>query len=60
MNAKGAMSINEFLEWSSISRSKFYQEVKEGKLRIRKIGRKSIVTTTDAETWLSNLPDSAF
>lgn len=53
---KGAMSVNEFLDWASIGRTKFYEELATGRLRIRKIGRKSIVTMTDAIEWLNSLP----
>ena len=50
------MTVDEFCSWASIGRSKFYQEVAEGRITIRKIGRKSVVTLTDAITWLDSLP----
>lgn len=53
---KGALSVNEFLQWASIGRTKFYDEIASGRLKIRKIGRKSIVTMTDAVEWLNSLP----
>lgn len=56
---KGAMSVEEFLHWASLGRTKFYQEVKDGRIKIRKIGRKSVVTLADAEAWLSALPEAA-
>jgi hypothetical protein len=43
---RGAMTVDEFCSWASIGRSKFYQEVAEGRITIRKIGRKSVVTLT--------------
>ena len=55
----GAFTVNAFCEWASIGRSKFYQEVQEGRLRLRKIGRKSVVTVADAEAWLASLPEAA-
>lgn len=55
-NNRGAMTVDEFCSWASIGRSKFYQEVAEGRIAIRKIGRKSVVTLSDAMTWLDSLP----
>ena len=55
-NSAGAMSVNDFLAWASIGRSKFYEECKEGRLRIRKVGRKTVVTMADAQAWLDALP----
>ena len=56
MTDKGAMSVNEFLKWASIGRTKFYDEIASGRLKIRKIGRKSVVSTADAVEWLNALP----
>lgn len=53
---KGALTVNEFCSWASISRAKFYREVTEGRIRVRKIGRKSVVIVTEARSWLENLP----
>lgn len=56
MNNTGAMSVNDFLAWASIGRTKFYEECAAGRLRIRKVGRKTVVTMTDAQEWLDALP----
>jgi len=53
---RGAMSVNEFLAWASIGRSKFYEEVNSQRLAIRKVGRKTLVTMADAQAWLDSLP----
>ena len=53
---RGAMSVNEFLAWASIGRSKFYEEVGSKRLRIRKVGRKTLVAMADAQAWLEALP----
>ncbi|WP_152049037.1 DNA-binding protein [Aureimonas psammosilenae] len=50
------MSVDEFCAWASIGRAKFYREVGSGRITLRKIGRKSIVTMTDAQNWLNALP----
>lgn len=56
---KGAYSVTEFMAWASIGRTKFYQEVNSGKLKIRKIGSKTVVTAVDANNWLNALPEAA-
>jgi len=56
LKPKGAFSVDEFCAWASIGRSKFYGEVNEGRIRLRKVGRKSIVTDSDARAWLEALP----
>ena len=56
--SKAAMTVDEFCGWASIGRSKFYQEVAEGRIRLRKIGRKSVITLTDANKWLDDLPEA--
>jgi len=45
-----------FCERWGISHQTFYDEVKRGRLRIRKIGTKTIVTPEDEQAWLDSLP----
>ena len=52
-------TISEFLERYGIGRTRFYEEVAEGRLRLRKLGKKSLVTVDDAEAWLESLPASS-
>lgn len=56
---RGALTVDEFCGWASIGRSKFYQEVKDGRITLRKIGRKTVVTMADAQAWLDSLPVAA-
>jgi len=60
LKSAGAMSVNDFLTWASIGRTKFYEECSAGRLRIRKIGRKTVVTMADAQAWLDALPVEDF
>lgn len=53
---RGALSIVEFCFWAGISRSHFYREVSCGRIKVRKIGRRSVVTVDDSLAWLRNLP----
>ena len=51
-----AMSIAEFCERYGPGRTKAYEELKSGRLRGRKIGKRTIITEDDAENWLRCLP----
>ena len=51
-----AMSIAEFCERYGPGRTKAYEELKSGRLRGRKIGKRTIITEDDAEDWLQHLP----
>lgn len=56
---RGALTVDEFCGWASIGRSKFYDEVNAGRIQLRKIGRKSVITMPEAMAWLENLPKAA-
>jgi excisionase family DNA binding protein len=51
-----AMTVRCFCESVGIGRTRFYREVKAGRLRVRKVGRRTIVTSDDADQWLNRLP----
>jgi hypothetical protein len=51
-----AMSIAEFGEQYGLGRTKTYEELRSGRLRGRKIGKRTIITEDDAEDWLRCLP----
>jgi excisionase family DNA binding protein len=50
------MSIAEFGEQYGLGRTKTYEELKSGRLRGRKIGKRTIIAEDDAEDWLRRLP----
>ena len=52
---KAAYSVNEVLDLLSIGRTKFYELVERGDLRITKLGRKSLVYAIDLAALLSKL-----
>ena len=56
MEKPRVMTVAQFTDRYEISRSQMYEEVNEGRLQLRKIGEKTIVTHEDAEAWLENLP----
>jgi hypothetical protein len=52
----GAMTVAQFCNWASIGRTKLYAEVKAGRIKLRKIGSKSVVLRSEGEAWLHSLP----
>jgi excisionase family DNA binding protein len=58
-SAKGAFTIAGFCDWASISRSKVYDEISAGRIRIRKVGARTLILRADAEEWLNSLPEAA-
>jgi Helix-turn-helix domain len=54
-----ATSIAEFCQRYGPGRTTAYQEIKSGRLRGRKIGKRTIITEDDAEDWLRHLPTIA-
>ena len=53
---KKAYDLDEFCEAHSVGKSKVYEEVAAGRLRVRKFGKKNLITAPDAEAWLNSLP----
>jgi excisionase family DNA binding protein len=51
-----AMSIDEFCRDYGVGRTTAYEELNAGRLRARKCGKRTIITTDAAEDWLRALP----
>jgi excisionase family DNA binding protein len=51
-----AFSIGEFCAQYGLGRTKTYEEIKKGRLRGRKIGKRTLIARDDAENWLQRLP----
>ena len=51
-----ALTILEFAARYSIGRSKIYEEAAAGRIKLRKVGKKTLITVDDAEKWLAGLP----
>jgi excisionase family DNA binding protein len=49
------LSVRAFCAWSSIGRTKVYQEIEEGRLRTVTVGRRRLVPTAEAQRWLDQL-----
>lgn len=50
-----ALSVSEFCDTCSISRSLFYQEVKAGRILVLKVGKRTLIAATEAHRWLNSL-----
>lgn len=54
--SKGALSLQEFLAWSSIGRTKALDEIKTGRLQAVRAGRRLLIPVAAAEIWLAAQP----
>ncbi len=48
-----AHTIREFCQLYAISRSQAYVEISKGRLKIRKVGSKTLIAAEDAEAWFA-------
>jgi hypothetical protein len=53
---KRAFDIAAFCQRYGVGRTRAYEEIRLGRLRVRKCGRKTLITEDDAEDWLGSLP----
>jgi excisionase family DNA binding protein len=51
-----AMSIRAFCERYDIGRTKVYGEIRAGRLRALKVGKRTLISADAAEEWLNRLP----
>jgi excisionase family DNA binding protein len=54
---KAAYRIDEFCRAFGVGRSKVFEEIKDGRLKIRKAGRMTLIRAEDAKAWLDALPE---
>lgn len=52
----GALTIEGFRARYNIGRTKTYEEINSGRLPVRKVGAKTLISVADAERWLAGLP----
>ena len=52
----GAITVNGFCNRYNIGRTTFYAEVKAGRIRPVKVGRKTLIPEPEAARWLASLP----
>jgi len=56
MDIRISYTINEVAEITTLGRPLIYAEIKRGKLRARKVGRRTIVIAHDLREYLNSLP----
>ena len=52
----GALTVGGFCQRFSIGRTTFYAEVKAGRIRPVKVGRKTLIPVREAARWQASLP----
>jgi excisionase family DNA binding protein len=57
-SAQLGLSIEQAAKVSSVGRSKLYEEISNGRLRARKLGRRTVILMADLEVWMEGLPTS--
>jgi len=55
-STREAFAVREFCARYGICRQTFYDEIKRGRIKARKLGKKTIVLKSDAEAWRDSLP----
>jgi excisionase family DNA binding protein len=58
MAEKLAYSISEVVDLTGISRSKIYEEIRDGHLRAVKSGHRTLILCSDLEGYLTSLPET--
>jgi excisionase family DNA binding protein len=54
----GAYSIDEFCKRYGIGRTTVYAEIKDKRLKVRKVRRRTIITAEAVDDWLRALPEA--
>jgi excisionase family DNA binding protein len=55
--SRAAFAVREFCSQYGICRDTFDSEVKRGRLRALKVGKRTLVLKSDAESWAKSLPE---
>jgi excisionase family DNA binding protein len=55
--SRAAFSIDEFAKSAGVGRDKIYDEIRAGRLKAKKAGRRTIITAAAARAYIDNLPD---
>jgi excisionase family DNA binding protein len=52
-----AYSIDDVTKLTGVGRSFVYEEIKSGRLLVRKAGRRTLIFDADLSAWLASLPE---
>lgn len=56
LEAGGNLTVPEVRALANVGNTKFYKDVKAGRVRIKKFGRKSIISAPDARAYIAGEP----
>jgi hypothetical protein len=56
-STREAFAVREFCAVYGICRQTFYDEIKRGRIRARKLGAKTMILKSEAERWAKSLPE---
>lgn len=54
---KLAYSITELAQVAGVGRSFIYEEIRGGRLKVRKAGRRTLILHSSASDWLESMPE---
>jgi excisionase family DNA binding protein len=52
-----ALTLKDFCDAYRVCRETAYQQIRTGRLRAAKVGRKTLIMHADAEVWAGSLPE---
>ena len=52
-----ALTISEFCDRFGLCRESCYREIRGGRLRARKVGRRTVLLAPDVDAWAASLPE---
>ena len=55
--AVDAFSVRETCRRYNVGKTFLYEEIKQGRLKARKAGRRTLIAAVDAARWFENLPE---
>lgn len=50
-----AVSIREFTAMTGLGRTSTYREIRDGRLKIRKVGRRTLIPMEEVTAWMNGL-----
>ncbi len=56
MNMPLSYSIADIVKLSGVGRTLLYEEIKAGRLKAHKLGRRTLILADDLQHWLAGLP----
>ena len=55
LSLRTAVSIREFTAMTGLGRTSTYREIREGRLKVRKVGRRTLIPMEEVTAWMNEL-----